>query len=100
MNALLDANLWTGLLVEDSIEWQTTMFQPVGGMDRIPTAFASRLDPVIRYGSEVTRIRQSDTGVTVDYRDSSAGQYCPIRHTIHQRRLLHLRHAAHHGAYA
>lgn len=72
MNALLDANLWTGLLVEDSIVWQTTMFQPVGGMDRIPTAFASRLDPIIRYGSEVTRIRQSDTGVTVDYRDSSA----------------------------
>ena len=72
MDALLDANLWSGMLVEDSIEWQATMFQPVGGMDRIPTAFASRLDPIIRYGSAVTRIRQSDTGVTVDYRDGSA----------------------------
>jgi monoamine oxidase len=72
MSALLDANLWTGMLVEDAIDWQATMFQPIGGMDRIPTAFASRLDPIIRYGSVVTRIRQSDTGVTVDYQDSSA----------------------------
>ena len=71
MHALLDANLWTGMLVEDAVEWQPTMFQPIGGMDRIPTAFASRLDSVIRYGSVVTRIRQSDKGVTVNYRDSA-----------------------------
>lgn len=71
MHQLLDADLWYGMLVEDVIEWQPTMFQPVGGMDRIPYAFASRLDSVIRYGAVVTRIRQSETGVTVTYRDSS-----------------------------
>src|SRR6185437_1032576 len=39
MHALLDANLWQGLLTEDMIDWQATMFQPVGGMDQIPRAF-------------------------------------------------------------
>jgi monoamine oxidase len=72
MRHLLDANLWNGMLVEEVIEWQPTMFQPVGGMDRIPYAFASRLDSVIRYGAVVTALRQSGTGVTVTYRDDSA----------------------------
>ncbi len=71
MNALLDANLWFGTQVEDVLEWQPTMFQPIGGMDRIPTAFAARLEPVIRYGAVVTGLRQSDSGVTVTYNDGS-----------------------------
>jgi monoamine oxidase len=71
MHELLDANLWQGMLVEDVIEWQPTMFQPVGGMDRIPYAFAARLDSVIRYGAVVSRIRQPDSGVTVTYSDGA-----------------------------
>jgi monoamine oxidase len=71
MNTLLDANLWFGTLVEDVLEWQPTMFQPVGGMDRIPTAFAARLEPVIRYGAVVTGLRQSSGEVTVTYNDGS-----------------------------
>jgi monoamine oxidase len=71
MDALLSADLWYGMLVEDDVDWQATMFQPVGGMDRIPTAFANRLDPVIRYGAVVTGLRQSSTGVTVTYSDNS-----------------------------
>jgi len=71
MNELLDADLLFGMLVEETIDWQATMFQPVGGMDRIPMAFAQRLDSVIRYGAAVTRIRQSDAGVTVNYESSS-----------------------------
>jgi monoamine oxidase len=72
MHELLDANLWQGMLVEEVIEWQPTMFQPVGGMDRIPFAFAARLDSVIHYGAVVSRIRQSDSGVAVTYSDGSA----------------------------
>jgi len=71
MHELLDADLLFGMLVEETIDWQPTMFQPVGGMDRIPMAFAQRLDSVIRYDAAATRIRQSDTGVTVTYRSSS-----------------------------
>ncbi len=72
MHQLLDADLWQGMLVEEVLEWQPTMFQPIGGMDRIPFAFASRLDSVIRYGAVVSRIRQSDSGVTVTYSERSA----------------------------
>lgn len=74
MHALLDADLWRGLLVEDQIDWQATMFQPVGGMDRIPAAFEKKLGEVVRYGAEVKRIRQSSGGVTVTYRDTKTGQ--------------------------
>lgn len=70
MRELLSADLWYGTFVEEVPEWQATMFQPIGGMDRIPAAFASRLDSVIRYGAVVKQIRQSDSGVTIVYRDS------------------------------
>jgi monoamine oxidase len=71
MHSLLDAHLWFGMLVEDIYDWQPTMFQPVGGMDRIPAAFAAKLEPVIRYGAVVTGLRQSDSGVTVTYKENA-----------------------------
>lgn len=74
MHALLDANLWQGLMSEDVIDWQATMFQPIGGMDRIPAAFEKKLNNVIRYRAEVKQIRQSPTGVSVVYRDRKTGE--------------------------
>lgn len=50
-----------------------TMFQPVGGMDALPRAFARRLGTTIRYGAEVRRIRQDAGGVTVDLVDAGKG---------------------------
>lgn len=74
MDALLDANLWQGMMAEEVIDWQPTMFQPIGGMDRIPTAFHKQLGGVVRSGAVVRSIRQSATGVSVVYRDSASGQ--------------------------
>jgi monoamine oxidase len=94
MHALLDADLWYGMLVEDVLEWQPTMFQPAGGMDRIPFAFASRLEPVIRYGAVVTGLRQSPAGVTVNYSDGSgtaqtlSADYCICAMPLHLVRTL------------
>jgi monoamine oxidase len=73
MHALLDADLWYGLLTEDMIDWQATMFQPVGGMDQIPRAFEKKLGSTIRHNAEVMRIRQSDKGVRVSYKDRVSG---------------------------
>jgi monoamine oxidase len=73
MHALLDADLWQGMLAEEVIDWQPTMFQPIGGMDRIPSAFEKRLGSVVRYGAAVCSIRQSSAGVTVVYRDQRTG---------------------------
>jgi len=74
MHALLDADLWQGLLSEDVIDWQATMFQPVGGMDQIPSAFAKRLGEVVRYQADVQRIRRDNSGVTIAYLDRKTGK--------------------------
>ena len=71
MHALLDADLWQGMLAEEVIDWQPTMFQPIGGMDRIPYAFHKALGPVVRNGAVVQSIRQSASGVTVVYHDKA-----------------------------
>jgi monoamine oxidase len=74
MRALLSAQLWTQLMEEDEIDWQATMFQPVGGMDQVPMAFRKKLGSVIRSRAEVVRIRQTPQGVTVVYRDLATGK--------------------------
>ena len=74
MHALLDADLWTGVLAEDTLDWQATMFQPIGGMDQIPKAFEAKLSAVIRHEAEVTEIRQTSSSVSVDYRDRKTGK--------------------------
>ncbi|WP_431954769.1 flavin monoamine oxidase family protein [Actinacidiphila sp. bgisy167] len=51
------------------------MFQPVGGMDRIPKAFARAIgDHRIRYGCQATSLVQSAGGVTVGYTDPTGRQ--------------------------
>ena len=85
LQVLLDEDLWNGVLFEELIDQQATMFQPVGGMDRLPAAFAARLEGVIRHNCEVTAIRRRERGVSVEYRDSTTGesnaldaQYCIV----------------------
>lgn len=50
------------------------MFQPVGGMDRIPMAFARALGDRITLDAEVRSVRQSESGVRVVYRDTVSGR--------------------------
>jgi monoamine oxidase len=60
-------------LFEDNLYMQATMFEPVGGMDRIHAGFDRHLrHPAIR-GAEVTRIRHTGGGVEVLYRDTASG---------------------------
>ena len=56
-----------------------TMFQPVGGMDRIPRAFAKGLGDTVRYGQEVQRLRQDPDGVTVDVVDTASGRRTSVK---------------------
>jgi monoamine oxidase len=51
-------------------EWEQAMmmFQPVGGMDRIPYAFEKAIgQDKIRYGAKVLGMRNTSSGVVVDY---------------------------------
>ncbi len=81
MHTLLDEGFWQGMLFDEQFTMQATMFQPVGGMDRIPYAFAKALGGVVKYNSPVTEIRKTSKGVKVGYTsDGTAkaieGDYC------------------------
>jgi len=67
LHSLLDANFWSGAFFEDGFDQQMPMFQPVGGMDRIPYAFAKRLGKIVQYQSVVKELRRTTNGVKVIY---------------------------------
>lgn len=81
LHTLLQADLWEGMLFDQAFDMQATMFQPVGGMDRIPYAFAKSLGGIVRYETPVTEIRKTAMGVRIGYRragiaESIEADYC------------------------
>src|SRR5262249_25838733 len=70
---LLDADMWSDLLFEEEFSQQATMFQPVGGMDRIALAFADKLGAVVQVDREVTAIRRRSSGVSITCDDKRTG---------------------------
>jgi monoamine oxidase len=69
LSEILKSRLWRYLQNFSAHLFQTTMFQPVGGMDMIGKAFARELGDVIHYGAKVVKIAQDSGGVTVNYVD-------------------------------
>jgi monoamine oxidase len=68
---VLRGHLWRSLGMNGMYEFQTTLMQPVGGMDAIGKAFVREIGPgVIQYGAKVTAIAQDERGVTVTYEDT------------------------------
>jgi monoamine oxidase len=74
LDRLLHPEFWGALLHTEFPEFSATMFQPVGGMDRITDAFYQRLTEQVRLGAEVRRIRQLEDGVAVTYFDQHSGR--------------------------
>ena len=75
LHELLAADLSKGEFYEEEIDWQATMFQPVGGMDRIPYGFVRALPPgMIQYECPVTEITTTDKNVTVVYTKGGAAK--------------------------
>lgn len=72
LSRMLDIELWSGMLFEEVFDMQATMFQPIGGMDQIPTAFAKKLGNTVRLGCEVIGLRRTPQGVRAVYRDHRA----------------------------
>ena len=68
---ILKSRVWRYLQNFANYNFQTTMFQPVGGMDMIGKAFAREVGGLIRYNAKVTGIEQNDRGVTVSYVDTA-----------------------------
>jgi monoamine oxidase len=78
MSDLLKSKFCQPMLFEEVLDMQPTMFQPVGGMDRIPYAFAHSLGNIVRYNSPITEIRKTTDGVKVLYHDGESGPILSI----------------------
>ena len=76
LHTLLDANFWRSELYEEQWDWQATMMQPVGGMQRISDAFAIALGPAAIFNAPVTEIARTSKGVRVTYEQK--GTRCSI----------------------
>lgn len=70
LHEVLDSRLWRDVTEGEIFEFQTTLFQPVGGMGRIGEAFGRELKGLIRYNAKVTGIQQDEHGVSVFYVDA------------------------------
>jgi monoamine oxidase len=67
---ILHSRTWETLRSVSDFDQQRTMFEPIGGMDRLPYAFARELGPIIRLEHVVEKISQSPTKVEVAYTDA------------------------------
>jgi len=70
LGELLQSRLWSQINIGQLYEFQTSIFEPVGGMDAIAKGFERQVGKLIRYHSKVTKIEQSQQGVTVTYVDA------------------------------
>ena len=70
---ILRSRAWFRLALGHIYEFQSTMFQPVGGMDMIAKGFAREVGNLVRHNAKVTAIRQDDKRVTVTYVDAQKG---------------------------
>ncbi|WP_176929527.1 flavin monoamine oxidase family protein [Lentzea albidocapillata] len=66
LNGLLESGYWkTHLYNPLNHLWQDTMFQPVGGMDKMVDGFLAKVGHLIAYHAPVNRIRLMPDGVEV-----------------------------------
>lgn len=75
MKDLLDSEYWEHRFFQSfEYEWQPTLFQPVGGMDKIVDGFVRKVGRLIQYNTEVTNIVTRANGVTITVRDRKTGR--------------------------
>ena len=70
---IIRSGLWQYIGFHMNYEVQTTMFQPVGGMDMIGKAFAREVNDLVTHGVKVTNIMQDDKGVVVVHTPRDGG---------------------------
>jgi monoamine oxidase len=70
---LLQSDLWRNLTTPFDYEMMPSMFQPVGGMDRIAMALYREVAPIVQLGAKVVKIDQDERGVEVAFVDAKRG---------------------------
>jgi monoamine oxidase len=74
---LLNSQFWKHRFYgEENFDYQPTLFQPIGGMDKIVEGFKRKVGHLIEYNCEVKEIRlaQGDAGVEVMVHDRKHGR--------------------------
>ena len=80
LRELLSSEFWRYRFYQSfEYEWQPTLFQPIGGMDKIVDGFLRKVGRLIQYQTEVLNIQTKDNGVTVTVRDLKTGVRINIR---------------------
>jgi len=75
LKELLSSEFWEHRFYQSfEYEWQPTLFQPVGGMDKIVDGFVRKVGRFIQYNTEVLNIETRDNGVTISVRDRKTGR--------------------------
>jgi monoamine oxidase len=74
LSDLLRSDLWLALTFGQTHQWQSTIFQPVGGMDQTPKAIGRELKDIVKLNAKVTAIRQDEKGVRVTTVDAKTGR--------------------------
>ncbi|MDO5620972.1 MAG: flavin monoamine oxidase family protein [Paracoccus sp. (in: a-proteobacteria)] len=67
LSVVLQSQLWNRLTAGDGLHFQSTIFQPVGGMDMIAKGFEAQVGDLITYNAKVTRIRHDGDSVTATW---------------------------------
>jgi monoamine oxidase len=82
LKELLSSEFWQYRFYQSlEYEWQPTLFQPIGGMDKIVDGFVGKIGSLIRYDTKVLDIQIRNDGVTVvveheGKRRSISADYC------------------------
>ncbi len=77
---LLSSEFWRYRFYQSfEYEWQPTLFQPVGGMDKIVDGFVRQVGSLIRYQTEVLNIETRIDGVTIATKDTKTGALNTIK---------------------
>jgi monoamine oxidase len=74
---ILQSGFWRYLTAGHDEEFQTAIFQPVGGMDQIARAVHAQVADLVQFGARVTAIDQNERGVTVTYTDTHRPETAP-----------------------
>jgi len=74
---ILHAGFWRYLTVGHDEEFQTAIFQPVGGMDQIAKAIHAQVTDLVQFGARVTAIDQNERDVIVTYTDTHRPDAAP-----------------------
>ena len=74
LHDLLKDDALDDMMFEEIIVMQAPMFEPTGGMDRIPAAFHKSIRSPIVLGAEVRGIYQNEERAEIAYRERSSGK--------------------------